>query len=60
VIGKTSLFVYVVQYALVQTLPFYLGLKGTLAPWAWLAMCFATTWLLVAAGAAWNRYIKHA
>lgn len=60
VIGKTSLFAYVVQYALVQTLPYYLGWKGAVSPWAWPVMCLVAGGLLVAAGAAWNRYVKHA
>jgi hypothetical protein len=60
ILGKTSLFTYVVQYLLVQTLPYYLGLRGSMS----LIMC--GVWTLgacaVAFGAAsvWNAWFNGA
>jgi len=59
-IGKTSLFVYVAQYYLVQTAPDLLGWKGTLSPLGWAALCLGVVPLMIAGGAAWNRWVKHA
>jgi hypothetical protein len=58
IFGKTSLFTYVIQYLLVQTIPYYLGLKGSMS----VIMCFV--WTLgacaVAYGAAslWNARVN--
>jgi hypothetical protein len=59
-IGKTSLFVYVVQYAFVQALPYQLGWKGALSPAALAALCALALVVNGVAGATWNRYVKHA
>jgi uncharacterized membrane protein len=59
-IGKTSLFVYVVQYALVQALPYELGWKGHMAPWQLAAYCVVAVVACAIAGGAWNRHVKHA
>jgi hypothetical protein len=59
-IGKTSLFVYVVQYAFVQALPYQLGWKGQMAPWAVAALCIVALVVNAVLGKAWNRFVKHA
>jgi hypothetical protein len=59
-IGKTSLFVYVVQYAFVQALPYQLGWKGAMEPWAVGALCVAALVVNAVAGKLWNTYVKHA
>ena len=59
-IGKTSLFVYVVQYAFVQALPYQLGWKGAMQPWAVAALCVVALVVNAVAGKLWNTYVKHA
>lgn len=59
-IGKTSLFVYVAQYVLVQTLPYLFGWQGELEPITWLALTIGAMGLLVPLAAQWNRRVKHA
>jgi hypothetical protein len=58
--GKTSLFTYVAQYYVVQTLPWALGLSRSLTllqTAAWLAASLPLLW---AAAQLWNRCVKKA
>jgi hypothetical protein len=59
-LGRTSLFVYVAQYFLVETAPTLLGWRNQLSPIAWAAVCVPSVALLIPAAAVWNRYVKHA
>jgi len=55
-LGRTSLFVYVAQYFLVETGPTLLGWKGALPPIGWLIVWFGSTAMLVPAASAWSRW----
>ncbi len=49
VLGRTSLFVFVMQFAVIQSIPAMLGLKGKLNPWQtglFFIVGYATCWLL--------------
>lgn len=59
-VGKTSLFVFVVQYALVQTLPYALGWQHAMSPVEWIALDLGALALLVVAARGWNHWVKHA
>ncbi|MCE9580291.1 MAG: OpgC domain-containing protein [Deltaproteobacteria bacterium] len=59
-IGKTSLFVYVAQYVLVQLLPYLFGWQGALEPFGWLALTLVASVALVPLAAQWNLRVKHA
>lgn len=55
-LGKTSLFVYVAQYYLVETVPTLFGWKTDLPPLGWAAVWLCSTVALVPAAAAWSRW----
>jgi hypothetical protein len=56
--GRTSLFVYVAQYFLVETAPTLLGWREALSPLAWGAVCVPAILGLIPAAAAWSRWVK--
>lgn len=60
VVGKTSLFSYVVQYVLVQTLPHAVGLQRQMTPTVMAAWTAASIAIVVGLAALWNRHVKRA
>jgi hypothetical protein len=54
-IGQASLFAYLLQYFLVETIPYELGWRGSLSPPAFAAFVVGALALLVVAVALWRR-----
>lgn len=54
-LGRHSLFIYVIQYAVVETGPYLLGITGRLSPIGWLGMCGFAMLVLPIASLAWKR-----
>ena len=57
-LGRTSLFVYVAQYFLVETAPTLLGWHNALPPIGWAVFCIPPLLIMVPAAAAWKRWVK--
>jgi hypothetical protein len=60
IFGKTSLFTFVVQYYVVQTLPWALGWEGALSTAELAVFLAAALGVLFAAATLWNRHVKQA
>ena len=58
ILGKTSLFTYVAQYVIFQTLPYGLGLQGAMSLWGIAALCAVGLPLLYVAASRWNSMVK--
>lgn len=57
-LGKTSLFTYVFQYVLAETLPALLGLQGKMSVPVLLIWITATFALTISMARLWNQYVK--
>ena len=55
-LGKTSLFVYVAQYYIVETIPAVLGWRFALSPWLWPVVCAASIALLIPGAKLWRAW----
>jgi hypothetical protein len=60
IFGKTSLFTYVVQYYVVQTLPWALGWDGAMSAPHLAGFLAVSLGLLFVLATAWNRFVKKA
>jgi len=60
VVGKTSLFVYVFQYLVVQTAPYALGVWGQLTGLSWALLLAVSLPVVFFAADRWNARVKHA
>ncbi|MFO0589089.1 MAG: hypothetical protein U0441_16175 [Polyangiaceae bacterium] len=58
VMGKTSLFTYVIQYYLVQTIPCLLGFEHNVSVAFWVVWTFGSIFALFGLSTLWNRYVK--
>jgi hypothetical protein len=58
IFGKTSLFTYVFQYLLVQTIPYYLGFKNSMSVVGFAAWTLGACVLTYGAASAWNARVN--
>jgi uncharacterized membrane protein YeiB len=59
IFGKTSLFTYVIQYVLVQTIPYYLGLKGSMSVVTFAAWTLVSCALAYGAASVWHARVQN-
>jgi hypothetical protein len=55
-LGRTSLFVYVAQYFVVETIPALLGWRYALSPWLWPLVCAGAVAILIPSAGLWRRW----
>ncbi len=60
ILGKTSLFTYVIQYLFVETIPYSLGLQGAMGPTLYVVWTLVSCGLVFLAAEQWNRRFKKA
>jgi hypothetical protein len=53
-LGRRSLFIYVVQYAVVETVPYLAGVTGKLSPVGWVGLCAFAMLVVPIASLAWK------
>lgn len=58
IFGKTSLFTYVFQYLVVQTIPYYLGLKNSMSVIGFAAWTLGSCVLTYGAASLWHARVK--